>query len=200
MVSGHAESEGWQRDSLEFAFYHSLVDDDPLVAAPALEALGRVAAAWSRMEVHLDALIVQVNKPDHSEVLFEAVHPISFSKKLDLLKRWFNRYPPLAEYRGDVRFITSRLKLLSKEDGKVALSRNVLLHAIPASFDAGTGNLVLHHMKFRADGNIVSRHITLTLHQLGEFFKLVQLANKFLGHITTELFTVEGYEKLRRPE
>ncbi|MER9963067.1 hypothetical protein NKJ72_19260 [Mesorhizobium sp. M0045] len=195
---GAPDKDGWQRSGIEFAFYHSLVDEDPAHAAPALEALGRVAAAWSRMEHHLDALIIQVNKPDHSEVLFET-HPVSFSKKIDLLKKWFNKYPPLRGYKTDMRELTSRLKILANHDGKeIALSRNILLHAIPASFNADKGEIVLHHMKMLPDGNIRSRHITVSLTNLAAFFDMVQLSNVFLGTITQEMFTLEGYEKIRK--
>ncbi|MER9638350.1 hypothetical protein [Mesorhizobium sp. M0228] len=187
-------------NGVEFAFYHSLVDDDPSHAAPALEALGRVAASWSRMEHHLDALIIQINKPVHSESLY-AEHPVSFSKKIDVLKSWFNRYPPLASYREDMRYLTSRLKFISKENGsKVVLNRNILLHSIPASFDGTRREIVLHHMMFLPDGNIRSRHITITLEQLAAYAGIVQMCNQYLSYITRELFTREGYEKIQKRE
>ena len=183
---------------MEFAFYHSLVDDDQETARPALQAIGRVTAAWARLEHHLDALIIQINKPHHCERIFEPKHPISFSKKIELLKRWFNQYPPLSEYTEDMRYLTSKLKSLSKEDGRVPLSRNVLLHAIPASYEAASSTLTLHHMEFLENGDIRSRHIALTLGQLSTFFDLIQMANGFLATITREIFTPEGYAKLRK--
>jgi hypothetical protein len=188
--------DGWERGQ-EFAFYHCLVDDDPDQAAPALEALGRTAATWSRMEHHIDALIVQINKPDFSEHLFEPQHPVSFSRKLDLLKRWFNQYPPLSEYTEDIRFLISRLRTLSKESGERLLTRNVLLHSIPAQYDSENQVLTLHHMKF-VGTDIHSRHIEVDLNQLENFTQSVKLANDLLGMITKELFTVDGYEKLQR--
>ena len=78
-----ADKDGWQRSSLEFAFYHSLVDQDAAEVAPALEAYGRIAASWARLEHHIDALLVQINKPDHSEALFVDKHPTAFSKKIE---------------------------------------------------------------------------------------------------------------------
>ncbi len=194
------DADGWERSNLEFAFYHSLVDQDPAEVAPALEAYGRVAASWARMELHIDALLIQINKPDHSAALFQKNHPASFSKKIELLKTWFNKYPPLAEYAEDIRSLTSHLKTLSKDAEKRFISRNVLLHAIPASFDPAKAAIVFHHMEFMSDGNIHSRQITVTLEQMKVFSDLVQLANEFLGHITQELFTPEGYAKLRTRE
>jgi hypothetical protein len=193
-----ADEDGWERSSIGFAFYHSLVDQDPAVVAPALEAYGRVAASWARLEHHIDALLIQVNKPDHSEALFKE-HPTSFGKKIDLLKSWFNKYPPLSEYREDIRDLTSKLKILSKDSSKQFISRNVLLHAIPARYEPETKVIIFHHMEFSKDGNIHSRHIRITLAQLETFASIVQLANTFLGHITQEMFTVEGYAKLQGP-
>jgi hypothetical protein len=181
---------------MEFAFYHSLVDQDPDMAAPALEAYGRVAASWARLEHHIDALLVQINKPYHSEALFKA-HPTSFSKKIELLKDWFNKYPPLAEYAEDIRILTSRLKPLSKDASHRLISRNLLLHAIPASYDPETQAITFHHMEFQTNGDIRSAHIDVTIKQLAIFFETVQLANGFLGHITKQLFTPEGLAKLQ---
>lgn len=191
---GDPDENGWQKSTLEFGFYHSLVDDDPAHAAPALEALGRAAACWARLEHHIDALIVQVNKPQHDERLFEP-HPVSFGKKIDLLKRWFNQYPPLAEYIEDMRWFTSRMKTLAKNEDTRWLSRNLLLHAIPASFDAEKQTITLHHMRWVGE-MIHSRHVSVTIDQLTAFYEAVQLANQFLGSITQELFTDEGYRKI----
>ncbi|MBC7279835.1 hypothetical protein [Hoeflea sp.] len=181
----------------EFSFYHSLVDDDPKLAAPALEALGRIAASWARLEHHIDALIVQVNKPSYDERLF-AEHPTSFSKKIELLKRWFNQYPPLSSYTADMRTLTQHMKALSKDD-KRTVSRNLLLHAIPASYNAKSETLTLHHMAFEG-ANIHSRHIDVTLHQLHMFAGLIQMANAYLATITRELFTPEWIERLGKRE
>jgi hypothetical protein len=184
---------------IEFAFYHALVDDDPKVAAPALEVLGRIAASWARMEHHLDALIVQVNKPHHDERLFARKHPVSFENKIDLLKKWFNQYEPLSEYQDDIRTLTQHLKTLASDKQNRFLSRNLLTHAIPAAYDPASETVTLHHLKFVGE-DIHSRHIDVTIHQLHTFAGLVQLSNTYLATITRELFTTEGLAKLRRPE
>lgn len=179
---------------MEFAFYHCLVDDDPVVAAPALEAFGRASASWSRLEHHVDALIVQINKPAFSADLFEK-HPVSFSKKVDLLKKWFNRYPPLGEYKTDMRYLTSRLKTLSGNKNSTSLTRNLLVHSIPAAYDPETQTITFHNMQFVGE-NILSRHASVTLTQIEHFSGAAQLCNNFLGTITRELFTPDGVEKL----
>lgn len=150
------------------------------------------------MEHHLDALILQVNKPEHSEELFEQ-HPVSFGNKIALLKKWFNRYPPLVSDKEDMQFLTSRLKVLANGDDNRFLTRNILMHAIPASYDTETRTVTLHHMQFVGD-QIISRHIKFTLDALADFAKGVQLANNLLRLITEPLFTPEGFEKLQRPE
>jgi len=193
------DNDGWERSTVGFAFYHSLVDDPPEHAAPVLELLGRIAASWSRMEHHLDALIIQVNKPEHDPALFES-HPVSFSKKVELLKRWFYNYSPLADDKEDIKWLAQKLGELANERPNKPLSRNVLLHSIPASFDAEKQELTLHHMKV-TDSEILSRHIVIPMEGLRAFADAIQLANTFLRHITELLFTDEGYAKIsRKPE
>ena len=95
-----------------------------------------------------------------------------------------------------MRWLTSRLKTLSKESPARSISRNLLLHAIPASFNAETQTLVLHHMQM-VGTDIHSRHINVPMEQLKHFTEAIQLVNQFLGTITKELFTPEGYARLQ---
>ena len=115
--------------TIHFAFFNGPIDE-PGEAYPAFAVYGRAAAAWARLEHHLDAVIIHINKEAFSARLYEKEHPISFERKIDLLKKWFNQHPPLASFTGDMRILTSRLKVVAK------LDRNVLLHSILSSYDA----------------------------------------------------------------
>ena len=47
-------------------------------------AFGFAVMAWGRLETHLDALLIHLNKRRFSKELFDPIHPISFSRKLAL--------------------------------------------------------------------------------------------------------------------
>jgi hypothetical protein len=64
-------------------------------AAELWRAIGLAACAWARLEQHLDAVLIHVNQPKHSEKLHDPDRPIGFKRKIKLLKRWFNQHPVL---------------------------------------------------------------------------------------------------------
>ena len=72
-------------------------------AREAFEVLGHAAMAWARLESHVDAVLIHVNKAVHSTELYNPEHPIGFANKLKLLKRWFNQHPFLKSLAGEIR-------------------------------------------------------------------------------------------------
>jgi len=78
-------------------------------ASPVFLALGHAAAAWSRFEQHIDSILLQVNKEQHSNEilsLYDPNHPRPFKDKIRLLKRYFNKHPALKDYRNKIRDLT----------------------------------------------------------------------------------------------
>src|SRR5215469_7794592 len=76
--------------------------EDAATAQPLLFALGRLAATWGRLEQQIDTIILQINKRHHSSevrALFDPEHPVSFRKKIQLLKKYFNQHPALASHK-----------------------------------------------------------------------------------------------------
>lgn len=178
---------------VEFAFFKGPIDD-PGDAYPAFAVYGRASAAWARLEHHIDAVLIHINKERFSERLYEKQHPVSFEKKIDLLKRWFNQHPPLAPFAADIRTLTSKLKIVAKED------RNILLHCIFKSYDKATETLVIQNVQPQSDGDIRIREIKTTVTDLNRFAKHVNVANLFLGSISQQLFTLGWIERLQMRE
>ena len=177
---------------VEFAFFKGPIDD-PDSAAAAFAVYGRAAAAWARLEHHIDAVLIHINKEIFSQRLYEKNHPVSFERKIDLLKRWFNQHPPLAPFTDEMRTLTSKLKVVAKED------RNVLLHCIFKSYDKDTETLVIQNVQPQPDGNIRIREISVLLSDLNRFAEHVNVANRFLGSISLQIFTPGWIERLRTP-
>lgn len=80
-----------EQPPMEFPFYECAVDS-PDVPRSVYAAVGKAAMAWARLEQHLDAVLLQVNKKRFSESLYRE-HPGTFIGKVRLLKDWFNKHP-----------------------------------------------------------------------------------------------------------
>jgi hypothetical protein len=176
---------------LEFAFFSGPIDD-PIPAGEAFAVYGRAAASWARLEHHMDAVIIQINKREHSTELYSE-HPETFGRKIEVMKRWFNQYPPLADFQIDIRELTSRLKVLSRDH------RNMYLHSIFKSYDPATLTVELQNIKMLPNGDIRVRVRSITLDQLNIFTDLVNASNRYLGTVSLRLFTPDGVLRLRRP-
>src|SRR4051812_38190415 len=86
--------------------------DDPAKMAGAAElfrAIGLAASSWSRLETHLDMVLIFLNQPQHSNEIHDRDHPIGFKRKIKLLKRWFNQHPALKIAAKDFRTLSPKL-------------------------------------------------------------------------------------------
>ncbi len=167
--------------------------DNPDQAGQAWIALGHAAAAWARLEQQIDALLFQLNKAQHSEELYNPEHPIAFGNKIKMLKRWFNQHPALKERTQDIRDLTSRLKSLGAE-------RNAMLHSILEGYSPDTETLTFRSLRFEGDGNFKIKLHKTSLKSVSSFAAVTNTANKWLWEISSELFTPDGIERLRKPE
>lgn len=166
--------------------------DNPEGAEPLFQALGRLAASWSRLEQHIDALLMQLNDPRHSLNLYSPDHPVSFQQKIKLLKRWFNQHPALENFTDDIRTITSRLKVMGQD-------RNVFLHSNLEAWDAETETAHMTSIKYEGDDNFRIIRLEFTLESIAAFTETVNLGNEYLASITTNIFTREALDALSRP-
>jgi hypothetical protein len=170
--------------------------DTPAEDAEVFLALGRAFAAWSRTEQHIDAIILQVNKANHSTPeldLFDPKHPVPFADKIKLLKRYFRRHPALAQFRDDIVDIADGLKAFAEQ-------RNDWAHSILQEYDRDskriTFNLIRYQHKTR---DFLCREKVTPIQLVDAVANHCIAANKLLSSISSQLFTVEGAEMLRMP-
>jgi hypothetical protein len=164
--------------------------DEPLSAAVVFAALGIAAAQWARLEQHIDAVLIQVNKSTHSEKLFNPDHPVSFSRKIVLLKRWFNSHPGLKSHRDNIKELTSRLKILAKE-------RNQYLHSVVTGFNPQSSTVQMSGIQYMSKGRFRFSKYDFPLTAITSFSEVVHTGNRLLWSISEALFTESGILQLK---
>lgn len=155
-------------------------------------AIGHAATSWARFESHLDAILIHVNAYEHSAIIYNPEHPITFDRKIKLLKRWFNQHPALAEFTDPIRRITSRGKELSKV-------RNNFLHFILEDCDEKTLKANFHGLKWIGNDEFLAQRVSITIDGLREFSSIVNAGNAWLEDISRHLFTTAALLRLRTP-
>jgi len=119
-------------------------------AAELWRAIGLAACTWSRLEQHVEVVLIHLNQRKHSEKLYDQDHPIGFKRKIKLLKRWFNQHPALAEHRDILRTITTDMLSLS-------VTRNTFLHSILDSYDRATSTATFRAVRPTSDGRDIDQ-------------------------------------------
>src|SRR5215204_5755330 len=179
-------------------FYISFIggpldDGEQMKAAAELwRAIGLAACTWSRLEQHVEVVLIHLNQREHSEKLYDEDHPIGFKRKIKLLKRWFNQHPALAEHRDTLRTITTDMLSLS-------VTRNTFLHSILDSYDPATSTATFRAVRPTSDTTYaVSKHVG-TVGTLINFAGAVQDTHLRFARISTGLFTADAAARLRIP-
>jgi hypothetical protein len=162
-------------------------------------ALGHGAAAWARMEQHIDAVLMQVNKEQHSNdilALFDPDHPRPFTDKLRLLKRYFNKHPALRKHKEAIRSFAKTALILAEE-------RNTYLHGILEYYDEQAKVITIKSIKPKHDPKnpyvFTIATSAVPLETLQGFAKIVNRANDALEEVSRALFTQDAVAKLRKP-
>lgn len=173
--------------------------NNPTEATEALLALGHAAAAWGRLEQHIDAVLMQVNKEQHSNEildLYDPEHPRPFTDKLRLLKDYFNKHPGLASFTEKIRSFAIVAKSLS-------LERNEYVHGILEGYDPASQTIIIKSIRPKRDpNNPYLFKITVSgvpLATLQGFTDIVNKTNDELETISRQLFTQSAIEQLRKP-
>jgi hypothetical protein len=166
--------------------------DETMAAAELWRAIGFAACIWARMEQHIDAILIHLNQPRHSENLCDPDHPIGFRQKIKLLKRWFNQHPALAKHREAIRKITSDLLVLSK-------TRHMLLHSILDAYDPRTKTATFRSIKPKTQMTFTVYKHTGTVDNLVAFADRTRNVYLRLARISPQLFMPDAIELLRRP-
>jgi hypothetical protein len=167
--------------------------DDPAKMANAAElfhTVGLAASEWTRLEVHLDFILIYLNQPKHSEEIYDKDHPMAFKKKVRLLKRWFNQHPILKPFAADFRALSPRLIELSNV-------RNTFLHSILSSYDPNTKEAVWRGIRpLTATTYSVSMHVG-TIARLINFAGEVHSAHVAMAKIDRKMVDSGAIEQLR---
>jgi hypothetical protein len=182
--------------------HHFLLNGGPInhpkSAAPAFLALGHAAAAWGRLEQHIDAILLQVNKEQHSDeilALYDPNHPRPFTDKIRLLKAYFNKHPALAELKETISSFAAAVLSLSKE-------RNEYIHGIFERYDEQSRTIYLHGIRPKFDRQnpylFTIAFSKVPLEALEGFADIVNRANDELETISRALFTPDAIERLRK--
>jgi hypothetical protein len=152
-------------------------------------AIGFAATTWARFEAHLDAILIHVNSEAHSKDIYNPDHPVTFDRKIKLLKRWFNQHPSLAHHTENMRRLTSTGKELS-------LMRIQILHSILEDWDSQAQKAVFKECKWAGNEWRITS-LSWTIKGLRDFGDNMNIGNKALQSISADIFTEDGLARLR---
>lgn len=142
--------------------------------------------------MHLDMVLMFLNRPHYSKNLYEPDHPVGFKSKIKLLKRWFNQHPVLSVFADEFRCLAGPILSLSR-------TRNIFLHSILASFDPKTKKGVWRSIKAESqDTYKASMHIG----SVGMLISFADETNKKhfeLARVTKKIMTPDVLAQLRTP-
>lgn len=177
----------------DYLFVGGPIDNADEEISSIFEAIGFIAASWSRLEQHIDAIILQINDPAHSAELYDEQHPVSFKPKLKFIKKWFNQSTLLAEHKESMRDITSELKTLS-------VRRDELVHSSLQSFNKETMEGYFESIRFdRAETSFKIYSFSANIDYLVGLAVSINRSNLKIMNISRLLFTQDGVEKFRIP-
>lgn len=177
-------------DVLTFKFIGGPVDNQ-LGAEELFLELGRAAAAWARLEQQVEAILLHVNKSEFSEDLV-CKHPVSFTKKLSILKPWFKKHRALLQYNESFLEIASNLWALAEE-------RNLYLHSVLESFDSQSNTAIFHRILPKGNDTFKLVLKKVPLENICSFVEVVNLTNRYLWSVSHDLFTPAVISRLAKP-
>jgi len=179
-----------RRNLLAFNFIGGPLDDVDS-AIPVFTAFGLAIMAWSRVETHLDALLIHINKRSYSREIFDPKHPIAFSRKLELLRKWFRKHRNLRHLETAIDALAVTLKALSKQ-------RNEYIHALLSDYSEDSDEIILRSIQYIGNDTFHVGHRTFGTRNLVAFAAASTHANFALSEITSKLFTLDGVALLRQ--
>lgn len=176
---------------LQFNFTGGPVDS-PELAESAFTAFGLAAMAWARLETHLDALLIHLNKKRFSKEIFDPKHPVSFARKLKLLKQWFGGHKALSQTKPAIDKLVTQLKTLSE-------ARNAFMHALFSAYDVEKDEITLRSIFYAGNDEFHIQRRDVGTAKLIRFALTVNSANESLAVITSALFTPTAIDQLQSP-
>jgi hypothetical protein len=167
----------------------------PDVAREPMEAYGFCAASWARLETHIDAIALCLNRQQNSPdplKLHEPRHPSGVRDKIKLIRRWFKGHPALASSKQVADALCEKLLDL-------ALERNQYLHSVIEDYDSSTGTLVLHGIFTKPDTTTSIQRTEIPMGYFGAFARKISDCNQELSKLSSQLFQPDMPGKLQKP-
>jgi hypothetical protein len=115
-----------------FQFIGGHLDEVPIYAENIIKGVGIAMLNWARLEQQLDALLISVNKPDHSTRPYKPTPHVSFTRKVDLLETWFGHDPRFKAQHDRASRLVKAFKLAADD-------RNLLTLQCPRIYRRPTG-------------------------------------------------------------
>lgn len=169
-------------DVYSFCFINGPVDK-PGENQEVLYEVGLAASAWARFEQQFEAQLLHINKLDFSADLHKD-HPVSFTKKLSILKKWYKKHRALHEIKDLALDIVSKAWSMSEE-------RNMYLHSILNSYDHNNQVAVFHRILPEGSDNFRLVIHEVPLENIRAFTEKVNHCNEYLWKVSEILFTKE---------
>ena len=166
------------------------LNDPPSFAGELLKAFGFASMHWTRLEHHLDILLITLNKEQVTGKKFKPYPNSSWSKKLNLLETWFSPHSKLSKYSEQVKTLVPRFKELGKD-------RNFLLHSNCVEFIEGPPlSIVTIKFNILENGDIQIQRAEWSTEQIMHFAGCVAGLNNDLKQISKEILNQEFLETI----
>ena len=164
----------------------------PNNAPVGMKAYGFAAACWARLDVHIEAMTLWLNHSDQSKETMDVHqprHPDSFRGKIELLRRYYDRHPALAQHKYLADSLFARM--LSAE-----LDRNYFLHSVLEDVTPA-GSLVLNGIVLSANSTVRLKRLKVRVAEFDALARLINEFNRELSVLSNALFTVEMRDRLQ---
>lgn len=159
------------------------LNNPPGFAEELLKAFGFASMHWARLEQHLDVLLITLNKEQVTNKKFTPYPNSSWSKKTNLLQKFFSDNLKLKTYFAQIENLIPRLKKLGED-------RHFLLHSNCVEFIEGPPlSMIAIKLNILSNGDVEQQRAELTLEQIMHFSGCIAGLNNSLKQISQEILT-----------
>jgi hypothetical protein len=149
--------------------------DDPFPNRKLFAAIGKASAAWARMELMLDIILLHINKESEAAAIYDPRYPRFFKQKLKLMKRWL-RHLKLAADEATFRQTLAILK-------ELANTRNDVLHSCITSYDRATERFNYISIRFLGDDRFEVKERAFFVEGLNQLYVMANKATLALTEV-----------------
>jgi hypothetical protein len=183
----------WEDGSHDYLLWGGILRH-PLSCTEASEAIGFAIAHWARLETHIDATILHLNRQEFYPGVswVDGIHPIRFPDKLAKLKKLFAWHPAINSMHKDIVNICSAMVVMSD-------TRNILAHSVLEYIDdqPESPEIIFNSFKLKNDGGVSLSVHKISFKALGSFGKHLDDLNYTMACITSDVFSTETLRQLR---